>query len=510
MNEGIGDDRPKLGHMWLRAAFALQSPPPHTESYLVSGARRTEMIAGRTVEFYPRSYATGDDVIANLRFALRYEPMDLAVLAATFVAIDAEVVAAWVRTEPSGSYARRAWFFYEYLTGERLDVPDAAAGNYVEALDPKKYVVGARRNSSRHRVIDNLLGTPDLCPTVRRTAKLEGQIGVHIDAEARAIIERYDPAVLARAVRHLFTKETRASFAIEGETPSPDRTERFVVALRAAASFDTGDKEAIVRLQNAIVDRRYAATDWRSFQNFVGETTVDLREEVHFICPRPEDVPSLMMGWMALTARMLADDIEPVVAAAVAAFAFVFIHPFEDGNGRIHRFIVHHVLSKTGFSPDSMIFPVSAAIVRDQRSYDAVLESFSRPLLSAIEWGWTSEREIVVGSDTAPLYRFFDATAVAEYLYDRVVDSVRTDLREELGFLAMFDRAMEGVRTIVDMPDRRAALLIRLMLQNGGRLSNSKRGQFDELTDAEIAEMEQAVQWALAEAGDIPRAANAS
>ncbi|MFB9048204.1 Fic family protein [Sphingobium indicum] len=427
MSERANDDRAMLGHMWLRSAFAPQSPPPQTESYLVSGARSTGVGAGRTVEFYPRSYATGDNVIANLRFALRHESLDLGVLAATFVTIDPEVVAAWVRTEPSGSYARRAWFFYEYLTGERLDIPDAAAGNYVEALDPQKHIVGARRNSSRHRVVDNLLGTPDLYPTVRRTAKLEGQIGIHIDAEARAIIERYDPAVLARAVPHLVTKETRASFAIEGEAPSPDRTERFVAALRSASGFDTGDKEAIVRLQNAIVDRRYAATDWHSFQNFIGETTADLREEVHFICPRPDDVPSLMTGWMALTARMLADDIEPLVAAAVAAFAFVIIHPFEDGNGRIHRFIVHHVLSKTGFSPDSMIFPVSAAIVRDRRSYDAVLEGFSRPLLSAIEWGWTSEREIAVRNDTALLYRFFDATSIAEYLYDRVsIPSVRT------------------------------------------------------------------------------------
>ena len=150
-----------------------------------------------------------------------------------------------------------------------------------------------------------------------------------------------------------------------------------------------------------------------------------------------------------------------------------------------------------------MIFPVSAAIVRDQRSYDAVLESFSQPLFSAIEWGWTSDREIAVRNDTARLYRFFDATPVAEYLYDRVVDTVRTDLREELGFLAVFDRAMEGVRAIVDMPDHRAALLIRLMLQNGGRLSSSKRDRFDELTDAEIAAMEQAVQRALATTPDV-------
>lgn len=492
--------RAEIGQMWLRSRFAPTVPLPHVESYAVPGARRTETIGARLVESYPRSYATGDDVVANLRFALRYEAFDLGVLAAVFAAMPADIIVDWVRAEPSGAYARRAWFFYEYLTGTVLDLPDVTAGNYVEALDPARHFTAARRNSPRHRVADNLLGTPAFCPTVRRTAKLNGLIDLHIDVEARALIEGYDPAVLARAVRYLFTKETRSSFAIEGETPSPDRAERFVAALRSAPAFDAADKAAIVRLQNVIVDPRYAATDWRGFQNFVGETTVDFREEVHFICPRPEDVPSLMDGWMAMTARMLAGGVEPVVAAAVAAFAFVFIHPFEDGNGRIHRFMVHHALSRTGFSPDSVIFPVSAAIVRDQRSYDAVLESFSRPLFGAIDWAWTSEREIVVRNDTAALYRYFDATLFAEYLYDRVVDTVRTDLREELGFIAVFDRAMEGVRAVVDMPDRRAGLLIRLMLQNGGRLSKAKRGQFEELNDDEIAGMERAVQAAMADA----------
>ncbi|WP_460989423.1 hypothetical protein [Sphingobium sp. TomTYG45] len=112
---------------------------------------------------------------------------------------------------------------------------------------------------------------------------------------------------------------------------------------------------------------------------------------------------------------------------------------------------------------------MSAAICRDQRSHDAVLESFSRALFSAIEWGWISDREIAVRNDTAGLYRFFDATPVAEYIYA----PRGRDPPEELGFLAVFDRAMEGVRAIADMPDCRAALLIRLMLQSSGQLSNS-------------------------------------
>ena len=125
---------------------------------------------------------------------------------------------------------------------------------------------------------------------------------------------------------------------------------------------------------------------------------------------------------------------------------------------------------------------------------------------AAIRWRWTAEQEIVVESDTADLYRYFDATAFAEYLYDRVADTVRRDLKEELGFVAVFDRALDAVREIVDMPDRRASLFVRLCMQNGGRLAAAKRQQFPELEDAEIAAMEVAVQDAVrGEARDHPQ-----
>ena len=155
-----------------------------------------------------------------------------------------------------------------------------------------------------------------------------------------------------------------------------------------------------------------------------------------------------MNAWIALTRRIAGGDVDPVVAAAVSSFAFVFIHPFEDGNGRIHRFMMHHVLARRGYGPPGVILPVSAAILRDRRRYDDVLAGFSTPLLDLIRWEWTTGeahtpgRQMVVKSDTAHLYRHFDATAMAEYLYDRVMDSVRRDLREELDFVAVFDQAL--------------------------------------------------------------------
>ena len=274
-------------------------------------------------------------MVSHLRFALRHEPVDLGVLAAALKAVEAADIEAWVRAEPTGAFSRRAWFFHEMVTGRTLDLKDAGAGNYVEALDPNRHIVAGRRNSRRHRVADNLLGGPGLCPTVRRTPKLTEAMRLRVDEEARALIESCDPVILARAVNYLYTKETRSSFAIEGETPNASRTERFVAALRAAPDIDPTDKAVLVRLQGDIVDRRYAASDWRRSQNFVGATVGGYREEVHFICPRPEDMPGLMDAWTALTRRVVEGGVDPVAAAAVSAFAFVFIHPFKDGNGTL-------------------------------------------------------------------------------------------------------------------------------------------------------------------------------
>lgn len=496
--------RHPMGYAWLRHELALAVPPPATESYVVAGARRTETHGSRVVEYYPQSYRPDDSAVSHLRFALRHEPIDLGVLIATLKAIDATDLEAWVRAEPTGAFSRRAWFFYETFTGKTLDLGNVSAGNYVEALDPQRHIVAKRRNSTRHRVADNLLGGPGLCPTVRRTSRLTEAMDLQVDKEAARLIRHYDPLLHARAVNYLYTNETRSSFAIEGETPGATRAQRFIAALRTAASFDPTDKAALVGLQGKIVDHRYAASDWRTLQNFVGATVSGFREEVHFICPRPKDVPELMQAWMALTQRVVNEVADPVVAAAVSAFAFVFIHPFEDGNGRIHRFLMHHVLAKRGFSPAESIFPVSAAILRDRHGYDESLNAFARPCLKFTKWDWTDKQEIVVKNETADLYRYFDATGFAEYLYGRVVETVRRDFKDELDFVAIFDQAFEGVREVVDMPDRKVSLFVRLCMQNSGRLSKRKRESFKELNDDEIQAMEAAIQETMEERRQQP------
>ncbi len=380
---------------------------------------------------------------------------------------------------------------YELLTSKTLDVPHVPPSGYIGLLDNDLHITGAAIRVRRQRVNDNLLGNHFYCPLVRRTETLKAYVRKDLAkrpaASSRGAIERS----LLGAVHYLFTKETKSSFAIEGEVPSKDRTARFVAALQNTSTFDASSKEAFVRLQNSIVDPRYAQKDWRTTQNYVSQTLPDYSEDVHFVCPKPADVPKLMDAWMEMERRLEASRVtDPVVAAAIAAFGFVFVHPFDDGNGRIHRFLVHHILTKLGFTPERILFPISAAMLRNRVDYDRVLERYSSSISPFIDYDLDAEGLMTVKNKTAPLYRFFDATAHAEYTYQCIEETIRRDLREEIGFLAVFDAAVSGVFEIVDMPNRRASLLVRLILQNKGKLSNAKRDLFAEISDDELHRIE--------------------
>lgn len=486
--------RQSIGLAAVIEDLELQVPMPAVRSSVGPSPRRTRVEQEAAYEQYPRSYAT-DGLFENLKFAMRYEPIDLGVLKAAFAKIDAEEIEGWVKSETTGIYTRKLWYLYELLTGKVLDLPGVPPTGYVDLLNPKLQLTGSIVRIKRQRINDNLLGNKDYCPIVRLTDALKDSIAEGLDNEAQEIVVESDPVILARVINFLYTSETRSSFAIEGERPSTSRAERFVAALEHAAEFDTSDKAAFIDLQNQIVDQRFAADDWRTIQNYVGQTMRNYSEYVHFVCPKPEDVPQLMGGWMDCVRRLQDSAIDPVATAAVMAFGFVFIHPFEDGNGRIHRFLIHHELARTAFAPSNLIFPVSAVMLRERADYDRVLGTHSKSIMPFIDFTLDDRGSMTVENDTSNLYRYWDATRFAEYLYGCVAETIRRDLREEIGFLSVFDQALSHAMNIVDMPDRRASLLVRFILQNRGTLAKIKRDkEFPELTDKEIASIEKAIR----------------
>ena len=184
-------------------------------------------------------------------------------------------------------------------------------------------------------------------------------------------------------------------------------------------------------------------------------------------------------------------EIDPVIAATILAFGFVYIHPFADGNGRLHRYLIHHVLAQRGFNPPGVVFPVSAAILEQIDEYKRVLESYSGRLLPLIEWEPTEKFNVHVLNDTGDFYRFFDATPHAEFLYACVRKTIEEDLPYETDFLRRYDQFRQVVTGFIEMPDSMIDLLFRFLHQNDGRLSKRARAQeFDALTEEEVERVE--------------------
>jgi len=484
------------GYTALTARLGIRTIPNWHESLIAaSSTHRVESDGGKVREIYPSKYWPGEGVGDHLEFALKYDGVNLALLASIFQAVDASEIETYVVSKPSGKYARRIWYLYEQITGHRLALDDIKGCRYIDLLEPDAYITTSpAQRIPRQSVNDNLLGDRRFCPTIRRTEAIQRFMNAGLKEKCQQVIADYPAELLKRALSYLYTKETKSSFEIEHIKPSATRTERFIALLQLAEKEDFCDKARLIDLQNRIVDPRFADADYRISQNYVGETVALLAERVHFTCPKPEDLPDLMSGLIEAHKRMGEGGIHPVIHAAAVAYGFVFLHPFEDGNGRIHRFLIHNILARHGFTPEGLMFPVSAAMLKNPGDYDASLEAFSKPLMPLVEYELDEDGRMTVHNETAVWYRFIDMTPQAEGLFAFVEKTINTELVEELNFLVNYDRTKTEVQSIVDMPDRQIDLFIRLCLQNHGKLSAAKRAShFDFLTDDEVARMEQAV-----------------
>jgi hypothetical protein len=502
-----------VGYTALIETYGLDVLVPALVSHIhEKSQRRSIQVEGRQEEYYPGRYDPGSTWQDQLLFALKHEGVNLEILAALFRTLSDKDLIELVRSAPTGRYVRQAWFLFEWLFDRHLGIPDLDQGNYVHILDPERYFApgegqGARR-VRRQRVIDNLPGTREWCPLVRKTDSLLRHIGNGYSRMMGAKLASYSPEVQARASQYLYLKETKSSWELEHLTADSRRSARFMELLRTAGSLDLRSESALVRIQNAIVDERFAATGFRKSQNYVGQSLASGREHIHFVPPRPDDLPSLMGGWAQAWERMEYSGLDPVIVAAVAGFGFVFLHPFDDGNGRLHRFIIHHALAIGGFTPQGFVFPVSATMLAKLHDYDACLESYSREIGLHVEYRLDAHGGMEVLNDTLPWYRYPDLTVQAEALFCFIRDTIDGAMAEELDYLAAYDKARTGMRAVVDLPDRSLDLFIRLCLQNKGRLSASKRSLFEELDDDEIQRLEQALaesdDRAYGQAGNVP------
>ena len=478
------------GYSALIEAYNLKVPVP---GYLCAiGTKHKKYNYARWHIFTPR-HTPKDTLYGHLIFALKYEGIDLAVLNSLFRKIEAKEIEIIIRSEPTGSYCRRLWFLWEWLREEQLDIEDATKGNFVPIINNKIQYEGMPLLSRRHRVRNNLPGTRNFCPLIRKTEKLEKYIGKNLSETARKNIGLTHSDLLGRAAAFLLLKDSKASYTIEGEAAPHSRIERWGRIIGEAGQRKLSIKELEYLQRSVIADSRFIKPGLRTEGGFVGQhdRTTGMPMPDH-ISARPEDLNTLLPSVIETYELLCKGEFDAVLLASILAFGFVFIHPFEDGNGRIHRYLFHHVLAEKGFVPKGLIFPVSAVILERIDEYRKILEQFSKPRLDHIRWRPTEKNNIEVLNNTIDLYRYFDATVQAEFFFECVEETVNKTLPDEVEYLRKYDLLNEFIKNYVDMPDNLVDLLIRFLVQNNGKLSKrAQEREFKRLTTQEIFVIEQ-------------------
>ncbi|MBC6490397.1 Fic family protein [Flavihumibacter stibioxidans] len=484
-----------VGYGALYLAFDLQVPLPDILALI--SLKHKQYTTEEWRVFTPR-YMPEDSFMGHLTFALKYEGINLGLLKKVFGKKTPEDMIQMITEEPTGQYSRRIWFLYEWLMGVQLDVPDLTTGNYVDLVDETiQFASHATEISKRHRIRNNLPGVKDFCPMVMKSPLMKAYLDRDLSQQIKKIIGKIHPDVMARTAAFLLLKDSKASYAIEGERPPQNRAQRWGRAIGQAGQKQIS-REELIRLQQMVIDNpRFTKMGFREQEGFVGEH--DRRNGTPIpdhIAARWKDLTSLMDGLIATNQKMENDkSFDAVLAAAMIAFGFVFIHPFVDGNGRIHRYLIHHVLLRKEYVSKGIIFPVSAIILERLEEYRRVLESFSTPRLDLIEWKAAENNNVEVLNDTIDLYRYFDATKQVEFLYGCVQQTIEKTIPEEVAYLEKYDLMKDYLDNLFEMPDNMVALLVRFLEQGKGMLSNrAKAREFKELTEEEVAAIENKYQ----------------
>lgn len=491
-----------IGYQWLAKRYGVSPVQPFRTESAIAGSRSTVRDNGYIHEFYPPVARPVDTLAGHLTFALKHEGIHLEFLARLFDAAPVADLEAWVAAEPTGQYARRSGFLYEYLTGRQLVFPGVVAGNYVTALDEETYLTASQPvNNPRWRVRDNLPGTRDYCPLVLRTARVRRAEQYDCARHLADLEVEFGADVLQRSVVWLTIKESRASFAIEHEEQHVDRVRRFasVIEQRCGRYDEPLSERALGELQAQILGPRATRYGVRRSPVFVGEAD-GFTEVVHYIAPHWDDAPVLLSGLRGFASRTAGAS--ALVRAAVLSFGFVYIHPMSDGNGRISRFLINDVLRRDKAIPAPFILPVSATItssVVNRRGYDQVLELFSRPLMRKYAEAWRFGAEQVAADgvhynlqfdayqDALPVWRYPDMTDHVEYLAEVVQTTIEQEMRKEAGYLRSLRVARERAKQVIEGPDGDIDRIIRSVRDNGGKLSNKLLKEFPALADKAIA-----------------------
>lgn len=436
-----------------------------------------------------------DSFVVQLTFALKREALNLTVLGALFEHEEAwRGVQDWLNDKPTSKYARTAGHLAEWLTGQEFDYSLPAGAPRVPVLDPDVYVTGPGRSDSKFGVVNNLIGDVWMSPLIRRTERISGLLAEGLANKVTEALRTIEPETLSRAVDYLYLSETRSTYTIEDEIPDNNRSARFRRLLEMAGEPGALSEEQLGEWQSQIVNAYAAEYHFRVTQNWLSRAG-RLRNIADFIPPPPRLVGPMMASLSAIAQHASTGELDPVLAATCASFGFVFVHPFLDGNGRIHRFLLHHVLRQSGFTPAGVVLPLSSRMLKQIDRYSALLKRYSRPRTDLLEYVLDADSTTIHVTTPQPrwLYAYFDATELCEFILESCKACVEEDLLAEVVYLRAHDATVRDLEGWLDM--RQAALntLINVIVQGNGVLSRRKYKLVEGLSEDQVKRIEETV-----------------
>jgi fido (protein-threonine AMPylation protein) len=460
------------------------------------GANRARVAAVNSLQrlpegalLVPAKLAPGEDWLSQALFAIKHEGVRLDFLRLAMRQVSEEALRSAFLATPNGGYVRKLCFLWE-VEHQRpiggLDEPAISAA-YVPMFDPAAYMTGASRRHARWRVDFNGLGDLSFCPVVRKTPAIEQALQQDVLAEASAFAASIGQQMLERALSWAYLSETEGSFAIEGEVPSQDKTALFARLLQRAHDKRPLTEAYLVELQNATITNPFdKAVQFRTEQNRLQGHALGAAG-VTYVPPAPELGAELMQHVLELANQRPAH-MDALAHAAAVSFAFVFVHPFMDGNGRLSRFLIHHCLGQSGLLPVGFLLPISVAMKKHEEQYLQALTAFSKPArgLCDVRWAGDDHYSYEWNPDADIWFRFMDLTEGVAFTLAMARAALDMHLRQEVEFLNLFDAVSREINGRHDLRSSDLSTLIITAFQNGGRLSNNRRSRFAERVQPQV------------------------
>ena len=283
----------------------------------------------------------------------------------------------WKGGQPSlsgGRRAREGFFYYAFKGWKIADVDPTFSAELTQDLSKAEAAVRRLNDDPPRTHLLEAVARQLLRSEAIASSRIEGfQLSHRKLAEAA-----FDPSDTSRNALTVLGNVRAMDEAIRAATRR-DLTVENIRAIHRKLFDGTAD----ARIAGRIRDR----------QNWIGPR--DNPWGAVFIPVPEEDVQPLLQD---LCAFLLREDLPAIAQAALAHAQFETIHPFEDGNGRVGRALIHLLLRRRGVAP-SYVPPISLVLAANSNEYERGLTTYREK--HSEEWIGIFARAVTIACDRA-------------------------------------------------------------------------------------------------------------